>query len=98
MPCLPGLTPVLIEVQDVGVSAGMVELRFPQAPFFIKRAKFGTFPALIMGSKISNVAPSHPTMTIFSVFAMGIHLSAVKGSGPFEITCHLVIKQTLKQN
>ena len=47
-------------VQAQGVIGGIVLLSGPNAPFFIRDAKLGSFPFSIIGFIISNVAPSSP--------------------------------------
>src|SRR3712207_3394717 len=67
IPCLPGLTPVKIDVHPGGVYGGTVDVSTPDAPRSRSFLRCGMWPASKAGSRIANVAPSIPSIrTLFT--------------------------------
>src|SRR5262245_35108126 len=65
-PCRPGFTPVAIETHAGGVYDGMVDRRIEEMPRRRMLSRAGMTPDRIKGSSTRNVAPSNPTMAVFS--------------------------------
>src|SRR3954467_5297733 len=64
-PCLPEFLPVITPVQATGLSGGKTDPSVPDAPFSIRRDRFGRSPDRASGPITSHVAPSRPSTNTF---------------------------------
>lgn len=78
MPCLPGATPVAIEVHANGVIGGVVDLIVPLAPSLMSRSIFGSRPALSNGLRIRHVAPSSPMTSVLFIICSSIIVGVIR--------------------
>ena len=64
-PFLPGFWPVAKPLQATGDCEGLVVESVLYEPFSFRRAKCGSAPSAIIGSKMSGLSPSNPKIITF---------------------------------